>query len=1211
MKYPLIHWLPITLGLVVLSSGVAAARDLSFEDRTKCQEAIERVYYSHQIGANKAFGEAVHREVLEKKVRTYLAQSVALEKFWNMPVTAAALQSELARIARKNRFPDRLREIYDALANDPLLIQECFARPILVDRLSRSFFAGDERIHGPARVKAEELRNRAVSGAIDVHSASSSRTEVEVGRVDTADAQVDSEIRPIGDASPGDRVPRLEKGAEDYQRLKTRMFADGGRIGPIREDSMEFMFSVLLDEGPDYMRTATFSSPKVSWDSWWQEVESEFRVTDVKSVASPEAPLPETNADSMETEDSAGCPTPNTWDNGVLDDLPLETSGHRAVWTGTLMLVWGGFGFGSHQTMGQRYDPLTDTWALMSTQGQPSGRSAHSAVWTGSRMIVWGGAGTGIYFNTGGQYDPVADSWTPTSSEGAPSPRSTHTAVWTGTEMIVWGGGSLQNTGGRYDPATDTWSAVTLTGAPSGRSMHTAIWTGSAMIVWGGYGGSGVFLNTGGSYNPAADSWVPTSTVGTPSGRYDHSAVWTGTEMIVWGGASPGGRYNPNTDSWSTVSTVNAPPERSRHAAVWTGQWMVIWGGRGDTNTGGRYDPQTDQWMPTALVNAPSARTELTGVWTGDRMVVWGGKGSMYQPLKSGGRYDPATDTWTPTADPSGPTTRGDNSFVWTGNEMIIWGGGHPLAFGDYNTGARYNPLTDSWTDISTMNTPSGRRTPAVWTGNEMVIWGGVYYNGFVTNTGGRYNPLTDTWTSTSLMNAPTMRTGHTAVWTGNRVIVWGGQIAPSYLNSGGRYDPATDTWTSLSTVNAPSARAFATAVWTGSRMIVWGGSTSVRLNTGGIYDPVSNSWTPTTLDGVPSPRDFHSAIWTGSRMVIWGGKDSGALRSGAQYDPQTDTWFPTSTTGAAGVRYDHGVVWTGNLMVVWGGTTGFEILNTGGRYDPAADTWKSTSTVGAPAPRQDPTIVWTGDFMIIWGGTVPGGGRYIAEGDPDGDGFAVCAGDCNDGDPAVHPGATEICNGIDDNCATGIDEGGGAALCPDANSCTNDVCGGASGCSHPVLPDGTACDDANLCTIGESCLTAACQGGSLKDLDADGYVDAGCGGDDCNDTNPMVWSPPIEIPNLGLTSASPAELYWEAEDFAGPETAYDLVSGMAGGGGSDFTTASCLVSSSTSTNYSDLRPDPAPGSGFWYLARARNSCGIGTYGFTTLGAERLPSACP
>ena len=81
-------------------------------------------------------------------------------------------------------------------------------------------------------------------------------------------------------------------------------------------------------------------------------------------------------------------------------------------------------------------------WAATTITNAPIGRTYHTAIWTGSQMIVWGGFVGGGDTNTGGKYNPNANSWTPTSTSNSPSARAGHTAVWTGTEMIVWGGGS-------------------------------------------------------------------------------------------------------------------------------------------------------------------------------------------------------------------------------------------------------------------------------------------------------------------------------------------------------------------------------------------------------------------------------------------------------------------------------------------------------------------------------------------------------------------------------------------------------------------------------------------------------------------------------------------------------------------------------------------------------------------------------------------------
>src|SRR5439155_3706530 len=135
----------------------------------------------------------------------------------------------------------------------------------------------------------------------------------------------------------------------------------------------------------------------------------------------------------------------------------------------TEIIVWGAFVSGTQLLdTGGRYNPATDTWRPTSTINAPRARSDHTAIWTGTEMIIWGGFGetqlpnTGVVLDTGGSYNPATDTWSPTSATNAPSARSFHTAVWTGTEMIVWGGeegfeeGPI-NTGGRYNPATDTW----------------------------------------------------------------------------------------------------------------------------------------------------------------------------------------------------------------------------------------------------------------------------------------------------------------------------------------------------------------------------------------------------------------------------------------------------------------------------------------------------------------------------------------------------------------------------------------------------------------------------------------------------------------------------------------------------------------------------------------------------------------------------------
>ena len=759
----------LSSGLASLRMAVKPAQQhtmLTLADRVAYQRAIEEVYWRHRIWPKErpdpkpSLDEVMPSAQLEKKVEDYLRNSQALEDYWQKPLSAEQLQAEMERMAQHTKQPEVLRELFEALGNDPFVIAECLARPALSERLVTNFYAHDQRFHGELRQRAE-ADLRAHHTVRQMKQTSGKYSEIELVKSDSAQEEENRGAEPglkmnsrewdenaqklaamfsgakNGSARTGilSRAvaagvlakPKPSEGGSPAKGAPTAQMKSGV-LSPLQEDEGRYYATAIVNKSKDRLRLATVEWHKEPLESW--RVRAEDQMPKVMAAVSANYTLP-------------------------------------AISDGT-----------------NGYGCTDDTWAA--TPNAVVARLYHTAVWTGSEMIVWGGSDGSNYLNDGGRYNPSTDTWANTSTTNAPSNRAYHTVVWTGNEMIVWGGTPTTNTGGRYNPSTDTWTATSTTNAPSGRYYHTTVWSGSEMIIWGGLDGNNQFLNTGGRYNPSTNSWIATSTTNAPAGRYHHTVVWSGSEMIVWGGSpgsnylNTGGRYNPSTDSWTTTSTTNAPTGRSNHTAVWSGTEMIVWGGYDGSSflyTGGRYNPGTNSWTTISTTNAPAGRRYHTAVWTGSEMIVWGGFVNLVGDANTGGRYNPSTDSWTATSTANAPVGREFHTAVWSGSEMIIWGGYDGLSQ-LLNTGGRYNPGTDTWTATATTNAPTGRVShTAVWSGSEMIIWGGFFYDGSTHdfNTGGRYNPSTDSWTATSTANVPTARDSHTAVWSGSEMIVWGG----------------------------------------------------------------------------------------------------------------------------------------------------------------------------------------------------------------------------------------------------------------------------------------------------------------------------------------------------------------------------------------------------------------------------------------------------
>jgi hypothetical protein len=102
---------------------------------------------------------------------------------------------------------------------------------------------------------------------------------------------------------------------------------------------------------------------------------------------------------------------------------------------------------------------------------------------------------------------------------------------------------------------------------------------------------------------------------------------------------------------------------------------------------------------------------------------------------------------------------------------------------------------------------------------------------------------------------------------------------------------------------------------------------------------------------------------------------------------------------------------------------------------------------------------------------------------------------DCDDGDPCtsdscdrnngcIHPPIPDgsscednnVCNG-EGVCQGGVCIPGTALECDDNNSCTDDQCLPDSGCAYNPYPTGTPCNDGQVCTVNDSCVGGVCTG--------------------------------------------------------------------------------------------------------------------------------------
>jgi len=291
---------------------------------------------------------------------------------------------------------------------------------------------------------------------------------------------------------------------------------------------------------------------------------------------------------------------------------------------------------------------------------------------------------------------------------------------------------------------------------------------------------------------------------------------------------------------------------------------------------------------------------------------------------------------------------------------------------------------------------------------------------------------------------APELSSTPSLVWTGKEYgVAWHDERDENREIYFARLHPSGKKISSDIRVTVDDALSeYPSLVWTGERFAMsWhderDGNSEIYL---ARLDPLGTkdgSDIRITNDGAAS--EYPSLIWAGSGYgVVW--HDNRDATSDGNWEIYFTRLLPSGTKIASDLRLTNdtaissypSLVWTGSEYgVAWhdhrfGDWEVYHAIVNPAGVKVSGDIQVSSATSGSYAP----SLVWTGsEYGAAWHDDRDGTfdiyfSRVWCCTDADSDGFTVCENDCDDGNSGIHPLASEVCDGVDNNCDATVDEG-------------------------------------------------------------------------------------------------------------------------------------------------------------------------------------------
>lgn len=368
----------------------------------------------------------------------------------------------------------------------------------------------------------------------------------------------------------------------------------------------------------------------------------------------------------------------------------------------------------------------------------------------------------------------------------------------------------------------------------------------------------------------------------------------------------------------------------------------------------------------------------------------------------------------------------------------------------------------------------------------------------------------------------------------------------------------------------------------------------SIFRQIGVEYEPDSmepNDTVPAARLVVPSPATYHLTYWKDTDGNLLGEADPDLF----SFDVLAGEPYTIETFGLRG---------DANTSLTLLGSDGSTVL---AANDDRSPTDRSSLIAYTPAAAGRLYLRSAhGSGLGIYGSyDLKVAGAAVGD-DDDLDGFSTAV-DCDDTNPSIYPGASEVCNLVDDDCDQSIDEGfdqdwDGWTTCEgDCNNVNSQI--------HPGAAE--ACNG-----IDDDCDLAIDEGG-FPDTDADGQAncidpdDDNDGAPDGMDCAPLSYLaaavPAAVLEQVASSGSNGVQVSWSMVPQANVYNVYRAL--VPAEGTRDFG-GSCLFAEVAATQFDDPETPPV-GWLFIYLEAGANLCGHGSLGTDSNGVPRSPGqAC-